>query len=302
MSASGGSAHQTERHEGGIAGFFHNLFGGSDETSNESNEDRGYYTDAVNRGQAVVTANVDDSKIETATKTLNRYQPMDFDQQVEGNRTDKFSGSGTPARAEGERVIPVVQEEMQVNKQAAQTGGVRVYTRVSGQPVSENVTLREEHARVERRPVDRAATEADFNLKDEVIEVIETSEQAVVGKNARVVEEVVIGKDTTERSQTVSDTVRRTDVRVEQISPEARQDFRSDYENNYAKTGGDSSGYEPAYSYGYGLGNDPRYQGKNWSDIESSVKSDYMRANPNSAWDKASNAVKYGWDKATGQR
>jgi stress response protein YsnF len=35
----------------------------------------------------------------------------------------------------------------------------------------------------------------------------EKSEQAVINKSARVVEEVVVGKDVTQQSQTVSDTV-----------------------------------------------------------------------------------------------
>ena len=43
----------------------------------------------------------------------------------------------------------------------------------------------------------------------------ETDEEAVVAKTARVTEEVVISKDVTERTERVSDTVRRTEVDVE---------------------------------------------------------------------------------------
>ena len=39
----------------------------------------------------------------------------------------------------------------------------------------------------------------------------------MVNKQARVVEEVVVGKEATERTETVRDTVRRTDVEVEQL-------------------------------------------------------------------------------------
>lgn len=45
----------------------------------------------------------------------------------------------------------------------------------------------------------------------------ETAEEAVVGKTARVVKEVSVGKEVTNRSETVSDTVRRTDVDVERL-------------------------------------------------------------------------------------
>jgi stress response protein YsnF len=47
-----------------------------------------------------------------------------------------------------------------------------------------------------------------------VVEVRETSEEPVIAKTARVVEEVVIGREATERTETVKDTVRREEVEV----------------------------------------------------------------------------------------
>ena len=47
------------------------------------------------------------------------------------------------------------------------------------------------------------------------IEVAETDEEAVVGKTARVKEEVVVHKEATDRVETVRDTVRRQDVKIE---------------------------------------------------------------------------------------
>jgi len=82
--------------------------------------------------------------------------------------------------------------------------------------VSESVNLREEHATIERRPVDRPANAAD--LKEVSVEVRETAEEAVVAKNARVVEEVVVGKESSNRTETVNDTVRGTDVQVEHVT------------------------------------------------------------------------------------
>ncbi len=79
--------------------------------------------------------------------------------------------------------------------------------------------MREEHVTVERRPVNRAVSDADVSaFKEGTIEVTETAEEAVVAKQARVVEEVVVGKQVEERTETVRDTVRRTDVEVEQIA------------------------------------------------------------------------------------
>jgi uncharacterized protein (TIGR02271 family) len=119
----------------------------------------------------------------------------------------------------GESVsIPIVEEQLTVGKREVESGGARIHTRVEEVPVQEQVTLREEHVTVDRRPVDRAVTDADnVALRGGTIEVTERAEQAVVSKEARVVEEVVVGKEATERTETVQDTVRRTDVDVEQV-------------------------------------------------------------------------------------
>ena len=118
---------------------------------------------------------------------------------------------------EGETKIPVVEEEVAIGKREVERGGVRVRTEVEEKPVEEKVSLREEHVRVERRPVDRPASQADIARAQQsgTIEVREKAEQPVVQKQARVVEEVVVGKEATQRTETVRDTVRRTDVEVE---------------------------------------------------------------------------------------
>ncbi len=77
--------------------------------------------------------------------------------------TEQRAARGT----EGEEVIPVVREEIAVGKKSVQAGKVRVYSHLVEEPVRESVQLREEHARVERRPVDRKATAADLDAAQE---------------------------------------------------------------------------------------------------------------------------------------
>lgn len=117
----------------------------------------------------------------------------------------------------GEARIPVVEEELHVGKREVERGGVRVESRVTETPVEEHVSLREEHVNVERRPVDRPVGDAENLFREGVIEVTEKGEEAVVSKQARVVEEVVVNKEVGERTETVSDTVRRTDVDVKEV-------------------------------------------------------------------------------------
>jgi stress response protein YsnF len=86
-------------------------------------------------------------------------------------------------------------------------------------PVEEQVTLREEHVHVERRPVDRATDNLPPDaFQDRTIEVRRKAEEAVVVKTARVTEEVVIRKDVEERA----DTVHRTEMRTTATGPKAR--------------------------------------------------------------------------------
>ena len=96
---------------------------------------------------------------------------------------------------------------------------MRVHTSVTERPVEAKVNLKEEKVNVERHKVDRAVTDADMkNFKEGEFDVTTKAEKAVVGKTVRVVEEVVVGKNVTENTETITDTVRRTDVNVEKLS------------------------------------------------------------------------------------
>jgi uncharacterized protein (TIGR02271 family) len=128
------------------------------------------------------------------------------------------TGTGTSRGIDTDReeVIPVVEESLQVGKRAVERGSVRVRTRIIETPVEETVSLRDETVHVERRAVSRDVTGVPADaFRERTIEVTETDEEAVVAKTARVVEEVVVRKDVTEEARTVRDTVRRTEVEVE---------------------------------------------------------------------------------------
>lgn len=128
--------------------------------------------------------------------------------------------SGTSQQLEGQNeiIVPIVEEQIRVGKRQIERGGVRVETRVEEVPVQEQVHLRDEEVHVERRPVDRIVNSADLDtIQEGTIEIRERDEQAVVEKQARVVEEVRISKDVQDRTETVQDTVRRTHLDVERL-------------------------------------------------------------------------------------
>jgi uncharacterized protein (TIGR02271 family) len=90
---------------------------------------------------------------------------------------------------------------------------VRSYVRE--EPVSQQVNLRDERVTLERRPVDRPLTGTDNAFAERTIVAEEHFEQAVVAKEARVTEEIALRKETVDRQETVTDTVRRTEVEIE---------------------------------------------------------------------------------------
>lgn len=187
----------------------------------ESKDEHAHYANQIGNGGALLAVTVPDEEADETADLLAEHGATGIqDDYASGGAEDVAVLEGgnkgyTGSAAAGEQVIPVVQEELVVGKRQVDRGGVRVYSHLVETPVSADVSLRNERVVVDRRPVDRAATEADFNTNPDVIEVTAMGEEAVVGKSSRVVEEVVVGKQASESTQQIEDTVRHTEVEVE---------------------------------------------------------------------------------------
>ena len=127
-----------------------------------------------------------------------------------------------PVRSVDNAVVPIVQEDLVVGKREVDRGGVRVFRRVVEEPVSETLNLHTERVVIDRRPADRAVNDADLATGDRTIELTETAEVPVVTKTARVVEEVRVGVEATERTETFQDTVRHTEVEMKSVPEGSR--------------------------------------------------------------------------------
>jgi len=309
-------------------------------------EDAEMYAEGIRRGDTLVTVQVDDADVSRTRDILNKYSPTDVHNEAstwrsEGwsrfdtsttpkpedvktyrSRTSSSTGLGAstpptsntaatqPSRsltADGKTVLPVVEEQMNVSKREVEKGKVHVYTEVTEKPVSADVSLRQENVTVERRPADRPVSSTDAAFRDQDIQLTEKSEQAVINKSARVVEEVVVGKDVNTQNQTVSDTVRRTDVHVDRDNANTGYnaydtDFRSDYQTRYGRMGRSYDVYAPAYRYGYTLASDPSYSNRDWSTFEANARSQWEREHPDTLWDDIKDAARYAWDKVRGRR
>jgi uncharacterized protein (TIGR02271 family) len=169
-------------------------------------EDARGYAEAVGRGKTVVAARASEEKAPEAAAIIERYET---------------SGGGSSREEERGGTVQEVEEQLSVGKRKVTTGGVRVTTSVSERPVQKTVSLREERVEVERRPADRELRpeEAEAAFAEKTVEMLGTSEEASVRKEARVVGEVSLGKRVEERKETVKDSVRRSEVEVEEIRP-----------------------------------------------------------------------------------
>ncbi len=205
-----------------VGSFFRNLTGG-DEATHE------HYATGVNSGGALLAVTVNDPQAAEVADLLTQHGASEIEGEyatssgstMPTSNTSAVANTGAATTAVGETSIPIIEEELVVGKRQVERGGVRIYSHVTERPVDASVTLHEERIAVERRPVNRAATAADFAAgSGAAIEMRATGEEAVVGKSSRVVEEVLVGKQSSDRTEQVHDSVRKTEVEVEQIAAE----------------------------------------------------------------------------------
>jgi uncharacterized protein (TIGR02271 family) len=250
-----------------------------------------YYSEGIKRGGTLVTVKADDARAEMAAEIMSRHNVVNLDERVSQwqgatGQAKTDTATARPAAAAGatrEEKLEVVEEEMRVGKRAVAGGGVRVYAHVTEKPVEEQVNLRQERVDVERRPVDRPATGADVvAFKDETIEVTEMREEAVVQKEARVVEEIAVSKDVEQRTETVRDTVRRTEVDVEPAGAAA---------TGAGSVGADDLSDEAIVVFVTGLGD--QYRGRDWASSEADIRRSFeQRHTRPGLWDRLRDRIR----------
>ena len=210
-------------------GFWSSLFGG------ETHDDTSVYDENLTSGGSVVTVRaVSDADYDHVAAILERHDPVDVDDHmgrgsvVETTTTDTYGTApvaSTPVVpqtvatgvASDDATLSLSEESITVGKRMVNRGSTRIRRYVVEKAVEENVTLRDEKVTIERRPVTAGSTVSDTAFTDKVIEMTETGEEAVVGKTARVVEEVALRKESVDHVETVRDTVRKEEVEIEEV-------------------------------------------------------------------------------------
>jgi uncharacterized protein (TIGR02271 family) len=209
------------------AGLWRRLFG-----RNIGDRECSVYGRTIESGGAVLTLRTIDTEVPRAMKILDVHDPVDvnerpasLDVSAPAPRSSVIPSMPGAKPAAREEILRLVEEQLEVDKRQVETGRVRIRRFVTERPVEAQITLHEEHAEMMRRAVNDPSPVKDVDWSDKVIEIIETAEQAVVNKTARVAEEVVIRREGSDHVETVRSTVRRQQVEMERL-PGGRQDAK----------------------------------------------------------------------------
>ena len=187
-----------------------------------------FYAEGVRRGGHLLTVFSDDEHYSTAVELMRDHGAVDVAKRSHYHKQsggEKFNPQAQPYSddeaqaerekhqshkyddAEGERILPEIEETVHIGKEKVDRGGVRIFARETEVPIERNVTLRDETILVDRTKVDRAATADDLQAFEEgEFTLKETDEQAVVSKEARVTGEVRVGKTAEDKTETVRET------------------------------------------------------------------------------------------------
>ena len=318
LETAGFNRRNINRYEGSQDGLENEL-----EREGVAGDDAAYYAEGLRSGGALVSVRANDDQVDGAVDIMNRYANSDGGyagagadadyttdeaSYTAGTTTDvtdagmgatgmSTSDMGTiPARAttdmgEGEARLAIAEEQLRIGKREVSRGGMRVRRVVTERPVEEQIILRDETIRVDRRPVDRSASGTEDLFSEQSFEFTETDEEAVVAKETRVIEEVVVGKTVEERTETVRDTVRRSDVEVEEVAGTGTTNLNADYDTS-----------SPGYMYGQTLAGDVRYTDREWTDLEADARRDWETQNQGGVWEDVKDSVRGSWERARGRR
>lgn len=197
---------------------FSNFFG----SVLDKEDDVKKYSTVAGRGCTVTVHASSSQEAHMAAEILDRFGAVDVDERAQQLSGSNYGQTPGAAAMDSTNTIPVIEENLQVGKRVVETGGVRLRSRIIERPVEEHLRLREEHVSVERNPVNRAVSPTDLdNFREETFEVTQTAEVPIASKEVRVVEELHLSKNVEEREEVIRDSVRHTEIDVENFQDNA---------------------------------------------------------------------------------
>lgn len=287
------------------------------------------YAEGVQRGGTLVVVEAEDGHAETAAEIMNERRPVNIEDRRESwmergytgeNRSrERFSQEEVEQEREHERTraarqavgeeateaqLKEAKEELRVGKREVPAGKVRLHKRVKEKPVEETVHLHQEEVDVEERAASGTPDEDVF--EEETIEMREKREEPVVEKETKVTGEVVAKKRERDEKETVRDTVRETEVDVEEADTEAEafERYRDIYQRHHSENidDGQYKEYEPAYRFGHRYGTRGDNRDRKWSEARPQIRKEYEAQHGEGTFEDVKEAVRYGYRQPRRQR
>jgi uncharacterized protein (TIGR02271 family) len=126
------------------------------------------------------------------------------------------AGMSSGATTTDRDTLQLREEQLQARKTPVETGRVQLGKEVVEEEKTMEVPVSREEVFVERHPVDRRPADQPIGAgESQTIDVPVREERLEVEKQPVVYEEVGVGKRATQETQTVSDTVRREELRMD---------------------------------------------------------------------------------------
>lgn len=151
--------------------------------------------------------------------STKKIQNSEFEQKLReaaGESTPK-SYRSTPDPDIEPDVIPVIEEQVHVDKEVVETGSVYIYKDVHEEEVSVDLPYSHEEVEIERVPVNEYAegTPPPIRYEGEKMIIPVLKEVLVVEKRIMVVEELHITKRRIENKETQKINLRREEIKVD---------------------------------------------------------------------------------------
>jgi len=244
---------------------------------------------------------------------VSAFERMDSDRLYVGQQGSRYfetAGNMQTQRGgmqtEGEIRVPVMEERLNVGKQAVEMGEVEITKDVETEQVNIPVELRREEVTVNRvdvpdRPI--AAGDVDTAFEEGTIRVPVRGEEAIVQKEAVVTGEVVVNREQTSDRQTISDTIRKERVDVDENYARDRASFEEHFAGRRSGLGARAdtrtfADAEPNYRAGYAAAHDERFAGRSFEDAEPDLRRTHGQGH---SWEELREEVREGWTRARGR-
>jgi stress response protein YsnF len=279
-----------------------------------------HYVDGIEGGATLETVTVDEVDADRVAAIMRRHagrtappEPPRADRETETmteTREELVAGRAVASKLEAERAtnghsdghafleeertIPIYKEELRVGKREVERGGISLTTHVTERPYSERIVLREEHVDVERREANRLLRPDESDFRETQIEMTEFGEEAVGAKQTRLVEEIVIHKHVSDRTETVGDNLRSTEIDIRKF--DAGQ-YR-DYFEKQSLGGTTFEEHVPALRFGEDLRRGGS-AGARWEEIESEARARWEAKRPGT-FDKFKDSIRHAWSRSGG--